>query len=226
MANIAALQHSREFWKPASELHVIHQEPKFSSLELPAFRSIIQNGLSRGAIAEITGSRSTGRASACLHILAQATTRGEVCALIDSQDRFDPATAAAAGVQLERLIWVRCRGNAEHAVRAADLLLHAGGFGVVLLDFCELGQRILERVPLSYWYRFRRAVEHTPSILLVSSNSPQTKSCSTIRLELTSKRFCWSGQAPFLLLRGLVMEAMLRKPAAARATSLYIRRVA
>lgn len=200
---------------PASVLRLIPSEPKFAGLRLPALTRLIENGLSRGIIAEVNGTRSSGRTSVCLHILAQATARGEICAVIDLNDSFHPASAARAGVELDRIIWVRCRGNAEHAIRATDSLLHAGGFGVVLVDLCEASARTLNRIPLSYWYRFRRAVEHTPAILLICADAAQAKSCSSTAVELRCEAFRWSGKAPFLLLRGIQMAARLRRGVAA-----------
>jgi hypothetical protein len=226
MANTALLLRSPELWKPASALNLIAKERKFAEVELPALKKLFLKGLARGIIAEIYGRRSAGRTSLCLHILAQTTARGEICAVIDSQDSFDPASAQAAGVKLENLIWVRCRGNPEHAIRAADLFLHAGGFGVVFLDLCETSARVLNRIPLSYWYRFRKAVEHTPAVLLVCADLPQAKSCSSINLELKSKLFHWAGKAPFLLLRGLHTVALLRKRSALQTESLSIPSVA
>jgi len=207
MANISALV--------TSALRLSRPEPKFAALTVPALVRLIENGLPRGMIAELNGRRSSGRTSACLHILAQATARGEVCAVIDLNDSFHPESADHAGVALDRLVWVRCNGNAEHAIRAADLLLHAGGFGVVLLDLCDASARMLNRIPLSYWYRFRRAVENTPAILLICADAAQAKSCSSVGIELRPESFRWSGQAPFLLLRGIQLVAALRRGVAA-----------
>ncbi len=225
MANTVAAVRSDERWKPASELHLLNQESQFASLELLTLRGLFPKGLRRGAIAEIDGYRSSGRTSICLHVLAQATLRGEVCAVIDLYDSFHPASAAAAGVRLERLLWVRCHGDAEHAMRTADLLLHAGGFGVVLLDLCEASPRILNRIPLSYWYRFRRAIEQTPTVLLLCAESPQAKSCSSNRLQLKHNAFHWSGKLPFLRLCGLQADALVRKAKVIRPESLFIRTV-
>lgn len=221
MANLGVLR-SYDLAKPASSLHLIRTPPKFVQLELPALKSLFPQGLQRGLIAEINGRRSSGRTSLYLHILEQATARGEVCAVIDAHDSFHPASAHAAGVKLERLVWVRCGGKTEDAIRATDLLLHAGGFGVVVLDLCETSARVLNRIPLSYWYRFRRAVEHTPAMLLVCADLPQTKSCSSINLELESKLFLWSGKPPFLLLRGLRTTGLLRKRSVLQAEPLFI----
>lgn len=200
MANTATLVRSA-FSRP---------EPAHAPLPLPAFKSLLSEGLPRGIIAEINGARSSARTSACFHVLAQATSRGEVCAVIDLFDSFHPASAERSGIQLDRVLWVRCHGNIEHAIRAADLLLHAGGFGVVLLDLSEANPVSLNRIPLSYWYRFRRAIENTPGILLICGATPQAKSCSYLRLELKSKVFDWAGIVPFLRLTGMKLHTLLR----------------
>ena len=221
MANMASLQN---LWQPASELKD-RAASKFSPLSAPGLKSLFLKGLERGTITEFNGRRSSGRTSASLHVLAQSTKRGEVCAVIDLNDSFHPASAGSAGVALDRVVWIRCAGNAEHALRAADLLLHAGGFGVVLLDLCEASPRVLNRIPLSYWYRFRRSIEHTPTILLICADTPQAKSCSLNRVELKSRSFRWSGQTPFLLLRGIEVNAA-RKLGSFPAEPLFIQAVA
>jgi hypothetical protein len=193
--------------KYALQLNYQRPEPKFLPLPVPGFRSLLSPGLARGILAEIYGKRSSGRTSAALHLLAQSTGRGEICAVVDLFNSFDPVSAAAAGVHLDRILWVRCSGNPEHAMRATDLLLHAGGFGMVLLDLCEASPRMLNRIPLSYWYRFRRAIEQTPTILLLCSRTPQARSAS-LQMELKRKKSRWSGKSPFLLLRGLDVHAV------------------
>lgn len=110
-------------------------------------------GIPRGAFTEICGGACSGRTSLLLTLLAQATTQLEACALIDATDSFDPASAAAAGVQLDRLLWVRCGGDVLHALTAADWLLHAGGFGVVALDLADLPTAQVRRISLTSWYR-------------------------------------------------------------------------
>src|ERR1700730_5699213 len=61
-------------------------------------------GLPRGCLTEIIGAASSGLPSLLVAFLAEATARDEVCALVDAEDSFDPASAAAAGVHLERLL--------------------------------------------------------------------------------------------------------------------------
>src|SRR5260370_1261011 len=134
-----------------------------------ALDALIQ-GFPRGAISEITGPDSSGRTALAYSVLAAATAKLEICAYVDTNDSFDPCSAAATGIALDRLIWVRCGGRAEHAMKAADNLLHAGGFGVVVLDLCHVPQA--RRIPLSYWYRFRLAIENTQAILLLVEREP------------------------------------------------------
>jgi hypothetical protein len=208
---------------PASTLEHFRAETKWPALQVPAL-PVLPGGLRRGAIVELLGRRSTGRTAVLLHILAEATNRGEVCAVVDTDDNFHPASAAEAGVELERLVWVRCRGNAEHAMRAADLLLHAGGMGVVVLDLCEVSTRVLNRIPLSYWFRFQRAMEGTPSILVVSARVAQARSCAAHVMELERKQARWSGCAPFRLLQGLETMARIHRPAQGLAQKLFVKR--
>ena len=155
----------------------------------------------RGRISEITGARSSGRTAVLHALLAASTGRGEYAALVDSKDAFDACSAAAAGVELSRLVWVRCAGNAEHALRAADLLIQAGGFGVVALDLVEVAPAALNRIPSTAWFRFRRAVESTATILTVLADRPLAKSCSAMTVKLPPRRAMFTGRAPFLLLR-------------------------
>jgi hypothetical protein len=199
----------------ASSLVEFRVQAKWEPLQVPAL-PVLPGGIPRGGILELIGRRSSGRTAVSLHILAQATQRGEICAVIDANDNFHPASAVQAGVCLDRIVWVRCGGNAEHAMRSADLLLHAGGFGVVMLDVTEVAMRILNHIPLSYWFRFQRAVENTATILLVNTRTSQARSCAANAITLELKSPVWSGSndAPlFRFLQGLETLAKPQRPA-------------
>ena len=150
-------------------------------------------GIPRGALTEIYGPASSGRTSLLLSILAAATARDEVCALVDSEDGFDPASAAAAGVRLDRLLWVRCGHNAEHALKAADLLIQGGGFGLVAMDLGDTPIPSARRISLTSWFRLRRAVENTPTVLLTVARQSNAKTCASLMLECARERAEWSG---------------------------------
>jgi hypothetical protein len=167
-------------------------------------------GLPRGCLTEITGPASSGRTGLLLSILAASTVRGEICALVDAEDSFDPCSAAAAGVRLERLLWIRCRHNAEHALKAADLLIQGGGFGLVVMDLGDTPAHTARRISLTSWFRLRRAVENTPTVLLALSRHSNAKTCASLILECAREQVRWKGGRR--LLRGVRVRVERRKP--------------
>jgi hypothetical protein len=169
-------------------------------------------GFPRGSIAEIIGAESSGRTTVAHSLLAASTAQEEICAIVDTYDSFDPTSAAAAGVVLSQLVWIRCGKNAEHALKAADLLIHAGGFGVVVLDLCQITPRAANGIPLSYWWRFRRAVEKTPTILALIEKQPLAKSSASLALEMQRRQTIWAGAPGFQVLRESELVAVPRKP--------------
>jgi hypothetical protein len=151
----------------------------------------LTGGVPRGAISEIAGSVSSGRTSLMFSLLAQATTNLEVCALIDTNDVFAPTMATTTGIDFDRLLWIRCANNLEHAFKATDLLLHAGGFGLVVLDIGEVAAKDARRIISSWWYRFRKTVENKPTSIIVISQEACTRSCALLTLELNGTA-AWS----------------------------------
>jgi recombination protein RecA len=137
----------------------------------------------RGAVTEIHGPPSSGRTTLLFSALAQATAREEVCALIDVDDTFDPTSAAAAGVALERLLWIRCGGHAERALRVTDLVVQGGGFGMVAMDLGNTPPETARRIPPASWFRFRHAVQNTRSVLIVLEQLPHARTCAALSLE-------------------------------------------
>ena len=181
--------------------------PDYLPIGIPEADVALQ-GCPRGRITEIVGPRSSGRTSLLHSILAASTNREEFAVLLDINDAFDLCSASAAGVQLSQLIWIRCNGNVEHALRSADLVLHSGGFGVVALDMAEASDSSLHRIPATTWFRFRRAVETTPTVLAVIGRKAITKSCSAMLVEMKRRRALFTGN----LLRGVDYEISPRKP--------------
>jgi hypothetical protein len=166
----------------------------------------LTGGWPRGALSEIIGPASSGRTGVMLAALAGATRREEACALVDASDNFDPASAAAAGVDLERLLWVRCGepncaplrkdqrrgalGRLEQVLKVTDLLLQGGGFGMVVLDLGDIPAESAQRVPLTSWFRFRRAVEPTATVLLVVEREACAKTCASLVVRLHRTAVC------------------------------------
>lgn len=235
---------------PASRLE-IRPAPEMASSGIPALDALI-GGLPRGCLTELCGPASSGRTTVLLATLAAATRRGEYCAFIDASDALDPHSVAAAGVDLDHMLWVRCNENSfrkkdspqrhrgtegnnigkgmasavpsksttdtalategqgvqrifqgrhykdtldsrnlnqsehrlEQVLRATDLLLESGGFGLIILDLADLPPQAARRIPLTTWFRFRRAVEHKLTILLAIEQQPIAGSCSSLLLQL------------------------------------------
>src|ERR1700676_1186570 len=213
---------------PASRLDV-RSAPEMVSSGIPQLDSLT-GGFARGCLTEICGSSSSGRTSLLLCALARATQRGEVCALVDASDAFDPASAAAAGMEMSRLLWVRCgerypsRKHSSAARRAGcaktshscqgmpsgipqvaekkfgfsrweaqlgqmlkvtDLLLQSNGFGMIALDLGDVPVSSARGIPCASWFRFRRAIEHTPTALLVLEQQPIAGSCSSVLVKVS-----------------------------------------
>ncbi len=138
--------------------------------------AILGGGLPVGAITEMIGQTCSGRTSLALAFVAQCTQEGSMCAWVDSSDTLDPESAAAAGIVLRRLLWVRCgttqKGHKpwtslDQALRAIDLLLQVGGFKVILLDLGDIAAQFGYRIPMATWFRFRQAADRTRCCLLV-----------------------------------------------------------
>lgn len=176
--------------------------------------------LPRGEIAEIVGEPCSGRTALAQSMLATATLGGEVSALVDGDDAFDPASAQRAGAELAKLLWVQCGHRLDAALKATDMILHAGGFGLIVLDVCDILPRELNRVPISFWYRCRRALEHTSSVLLIVASAPIAGSCAARQISLERKQFRWAGSPPFQTIERLEIRAASRKPPSTRPVDL------
>jgi hypothetical protein len=146
----------------------------------------------RGEITEIVGRPSSGRTSllvACLHDVARS---GETAALVDTEETFDPASAARAGVDLRRLLWVRCGGRRDVALRAVDMLVRCPGFALVALD---LGERVV-RLPATLAFRLKFAVRKTNVALLVVGRRRLTGTSATLAIETRRQAIEWAGPGP------------------------------
>ena len=169
----------------------------------PKLLGSVLGGIPRGALTEIAGSVSSGRTTLLCALLAEASAGDEFCALIDTPGSFDPASAAAAGVRLSQLLWVRCGGNPEHALKAADLLAQAGGFGLVALDLADTPVKISRRIPLAAWFRLRRAVQNTKTALVSVGACFNASTSAALKIELVRDRAVWRGR----LLEGMEITA-------------------
>jgi len=164
-------------------------------------------GFPRGQVSELVGSRSSGRTSLLLQLMASATQRGELVALVDALDMFDVESAVAAGVDLDRLLWIRgfvvtnpglCRDMnqraLEQALRAFSLVLQAGNFGLVAFDVAEAPMPAIRRLPFTTWLRLQRMVEGSQTVCLLVGPEPMARSSAGLTLTLSGQREEGKGQ--------------------------------
>lgn len=169
---------------------------------VPVFDARLGGGVPRGQVSEIVGGRSSGRCSLLTSMMAAATQRGELVALVDVLDMLDVASTAAAGVALDRLLWIRghvavnpgfCRDTnqraLEQAIRALALVLQAGNFGLVAFDAGEAPPEALRRLPFTTWLRLQRMVEGTQTVCVLVGPAPMARSAAglTVRLGRTGQ---------------------------------------
>jgi hypothetical protein len=185
---------------------------------IPSLDAVLA-GLPRGRISCLAGPSSSGRTTLLHRALAAQPEAYK--AVIDTSDAFDPHSAREAGVLLDRLVWVKCAHRIEHALKSADLLLHAGGFGIIALDLCDVPQPHIARIPVSYWYRFQRAVEKSPAVFLLVAEQPLAKTAASLILDLTPTGAAFDGAAPFQRLRSLRFHAGSRKPYRSQPVNLF-----
>jgi recombination protein RecA len=291
--------------------HVALERKPSGVAELDA---MLGGGFPCGSVVEICGPSSSGRTSLGFSLLAQATGRQEACAFVDVSDSLDSLSAAAAGIDLTRLLWIRCSGEGEkelarrsfpglsraesgsksvasapaasrnkspqcggwrhprdqirgvetalpgllspqavapenagihvvarcageqverdrqlprrgehirphlpanaaipaakaagkyslwtkpwkrleQAIKTTDLLLHSGGWGVVVFDLGDISWVDARRIELSTWFRFRRTVENTPTLLLLLGEESCAKSCASLVLQCRRKAENWN----------------------------------
>lgn len=141
-------------------------------------QEFLPGGIPRGAFTEIHGPASSGRTTLIFSALAHLTQQPEFCAYIDAANALDPLSAAQSGIHLPHLLWIRCSGNSEHALKATDLLLQGGGFGMLVLDLTGVSSRDARRISLASWFRLRNSIEKTPTAFVVAEEQLNAPSCS------------------------------------------------
>ena len=180
----------------------------FINTELTPLDTCLHGGLPRGQLSELAGGRSSGRTTLLLQVMAAATRRGELAALVDTFDRLDVASVTAAGLDADRLLWIRGEAmtprpagvdlllerTLNRALKALNLVLQAGGFGVVALDFADVPPVALKRLPYTTWLRVQRIIEGSDTACVLLVPEPLARSAGGLTLTL-SGRPAWAGTA-------------------------------
>ena len=160
--------------------------------------ALLAGGLPRGQLSEIAGAPSSGRTTLLLQALGAITRRGEIAALIDTGDRLDGAAALAAGIDFDRLLWVRGETGpvdrvVDRAVKALNLVLQAGGFALVAIDLVDVPPQVLERLPFTTWLRVQRIVEGSDTACVLVGPEPLARSAGGLTVLCTGQT-TWNGR--------------------------------
>jgi hypothetical protein len=226
------IEHVLERRFPAALTPVPHTIRETAPTGIDEVDLLLGGGLPVGAISEVAGPESSGRTSLALSFVAGRTREGLACAWVDAGDALDAESAAASGVNLKQLLWVRCRSEGpiargqdraklssakpwprlDQALRATDLLLQAGGFAALVLDLGGTAPEHGLRIPLATWFRFRQAAGRTRCSLLVLAQVPLAQSSAAVVLECAPLRGSASGET---VLSGLKYEVRSGRVAAA-----------
>jgi hypothetical protein len=226
MASLAVIRAQVESRLPGALTVYDRSEPEVFPSGIAALDHQI-GGIPQGAITLIYGPQniSSGKTALLISLLAQVTRRGPFCALVDAGDCFDPKSAETAGVDLARLLWVRCAAKhrlkpLEQAFKAADIIVQNGGFGLMAVDLSHIEEKLVRKVPLTTWFRFARVVEKMPAALVFLLSYPAAQSCAGLTLRLECADAAWTGaekvcHARFLSLLNCEVEigrSRARKP--------------
>jgi hypothetical protein len=175
---------------------------------IPEIDALVTGGFPRGRLSEIAGPLSSGRTSVTRALLAHTTRTGEVAAVVDAADAFDPASAAAAGVALERVLWVRPTAVRE-ALRCSQRLLETRGFALVVLDLAAANRDRdaspnrsflpgSPSLPGSVWQRLARTAAAAGTALVLLSCKRRAGAFAEVALEMQSMRAHFVGTPPLL----------------------------
>jgi hypothetical protein len=159
----------------------------------------LEGGIPRGHLSEVVGPRSSGRLAILTSALASATMRGEAVALIDPLDMFDPVSASA--IDFQRMLWIRGEATSsarmslsceygtlqkslDRAVKALNIVLQAGGFGLVVLDLAEVPAQLIKRLPYTTWLRLHRVIEGSETACVLIGSEPIARSAGGVTVQL------------------------------------------
>jgi hypothetical protein len=212
--------------------HELTRKDRRLSSGLVPLDALIGGGIPRGRISEITGRAGSGKTSIAASFAAFATRRGEVAAWIDASGTFDPESMAAAGVELRRMLWASmkmasssriARATFPYArfaagplarcqsalVKAAELVLEAGGFGLVVVDFGEAPR------PLAYAsaLRIARAAERSGAAVIAIAPWRMCGTFAALSLTASRAETSFSRLAPGspMMFDGLAVDAMVAR---------------
>jgi hypothetical protein len=179
--------------------------------DLAALDMMLRGGLPRGQLSEIAGPSSSGRTTLLLRLLGVTTRADEIAAFVDTCDRLDVASAQAAGIDFERLLWIRGESFVDRAIKALNLVLQAGGFAIVAIDLADVPPRELKSLPLTTWLRLQRVIEGSDTACVLIVREPLARSAGGLTVMCTGQP-TWDDATPQARLTGLATAIRVVSP--------------
>jgi RecA DNA recombination protein len=207
--------------------HELTRKDRRLSSGLAPLDALIDGGIPRGRISEITGRAGSGKTSIAASFVSFATHRGEVAAWLDASGSFDPESMAAAGVDLRRMLWASMRrgsarpcsplvkgrpvglGVRSAIVKAAELVLEAGGFGLIVVDFGEAVRSLTYASSL----RIARAAERSGAAVIAIAPWRMCGTFAALSIAASRAETSFSRLAPGspVMFDGLAVDAMVAR---------------
>jgi hypothetical protein len=241
---VEALLRERKFDRTLTSAMPERQDGDVAPLNLEVVDRGLAGGLPRGQVSEVVGPASSGRTSLVWAALGAATRRGEHVALIDTFDRFDPPTGAAAGIDLRRLLWVRGQAISktagaidpawlpgvravggpgtiveraiDRALKALNLVVQSGVCTLVAIDLIDVPAPAMRRVPAATWFRIGHAIEGSDTAVVIMASAPVARSARGKSLYLNAD----SGSSKTAVLKNTALKNTALKNTALKNTAL------
>ena len=166
----------------------------------------LTGGLVRGGICEFFGMKGNGKRSVVFALLVNMTRENKICAVVDTSNSFDPVSAERCGMRLGKVLWIKCDSDPQKAVLATDYLIQSRLFGAVWLDMSLCERSFLDRMPNSYWFRFKVGLKDSASVLLVTLEEARMRSATQQSVFVSKKRNGWEGESCFRVMRDGVIN--------------------
>lgn len=241
-ASVESLLRDRKLDRTLTTARPLETAAPGAPFHLQSLDTYLQGGLPVGQLSEVVGSVSSGRTTLVWQWMAAATQRGDTVALVDTFDRFDPASAVACGVDLDRLLWIRGQAisktacavdpvwlpgvrtvegpgtmverTLDRALKALNLVLQSGVCQAVVLDMGDVPVAALRRIPYTTWLRVQRVIEGGDTTCVLIAPEPLARSASGITLHM---------QPPAAVAKAPAHPVLARSPLPADAVTTRVR---
>lgn len=188
-----------------------HRQAEKTVTGIGAFDSLT-GGLIKGGICEITGEDGAGKRGLALSLMAAAGARNGLCAMVDGTNGFDPVSAQVNGAVLEKTLWIRCGGDITKAIMSAEHLVQSRLFELIWLDLGCFSEETLNRLPGSYWYRFKVGLQGSRTTLVVTLRESKVRSAAHQTLRLSAESVGWRGKSNFKFIEKMVSGIECLRP--------------